>query len=130
MKIAALTARLLLGLIFVVFGLNGFLHFIPGPLPPGLAGQFVNAMMQSHYDLFVSAAQVVGGALLFVPRFAPLGLVILGPVLANILAFHIFLLPGQSAVAIVAALLWCVAALRHLSYFRYLVLCGPATAAR
>lgn len=129
MKIAALIARLLLGLIFVVFGLNGFLHFIPGPLPPGLAGQFASAMMQSHYDLFVSAFQVVGGALLFSPRFAPLGLVILGPVIANILAFHIFMLPSGLAVAIVAALLWCVAALRHLPYFRYLILCPPEAGA-
>ena len=74
MKIAALIARLLLGLIFVVFGLNGFLHFIPGPMPSGLAGQFIGALFQSHYVLVVSALQVAGGVLLLVNRYVPLGL--------------------------------------------------------
>jgi hypothetical protein len=49
MKIVGLMARILLGLVFLIFGLNGFLHFIPGALPPGLAGQFAGALMQSHY---------------------------------------------------------------------------------
>jgi hypothetical protein len=63
MKIAVLIARLLLALVFLVFGLNGFLHFMNGPLPPGLTGQFLNALVQSHYD-FVhqrNARRVVGG---------------------------------------------------------------------
>jgi putative oxidoreductase len=56
MKIAALIAQVLLGLIFLVFGLNGFLNFLPmGPLPEGLAGQFLSALAQSHYVLLVSA---------------------------------------------------------------------------
>ncbi|HEX4542792.1 MAG TPA: hypothetical protein VH114_06465 [Candidatus Acidoferrum sp.] len=61
MKIAALIARLLLGLVFLVFGLNGFLQFIPAPpLPAGLEGQFLTVLFQSHYVLFVSAFQVAG----------------------------------------------------------------------
>jgi putative oxidoreductase len=64
MKIAAPIARILLGLVFFVFGLNGFLNFIPtGPLPSGLAGQFLTALLQSHYGLVVSAFQIAGGAL-------------------------------------------------------------------
>ena len=64
MKIVTLIARLLLGLIFVVFGLNGFLNFLSmGPMPSGLAGQFIGALALSHYFWVVAALQVVGGAL-------------------------------------------------------------------
>src|SRR6266436_6465274 len=85
MKIAALIARLLLGLIFVVFGLNPFLRFIPATLPPGLAGDFLNVLIQSHYVLFIGAVQVAGGALLLLNRYVPLALTLLGPVIVNIL---------------------------------------------
>ena len=67
MKIVALLARLLLGLIFVVLGLNGFLNFLSmGSMPTGLAGQFIGALIQSHYFWVVAALQVAGGALLLV----------------------------------------------------------------
>ena len=86
MKIVTLIARLLLGLIFVVFGLNGFLNFLSmGPMPTGLAGQFIGALSLSHYFWVVAALQVVGGALLLVNRFVPLALVLLGPVIVNII---------------------------------------------
>jgi putative oxidoreductase len=71
LKIVALIARLLLGLVFLVFGLNGFLHFINAPLPSGIAGQFLSALMQSHFVLIVSAVQVAGGALLLANRYVP-----------------------------------------------------------
>jgi putative oxidoreductase len=64
MIIATLIARILLGLLFMVFGLNGFLHFIPMPPPAGLAGQYMGALFVSHYLTFVFAMQVIGGALL------------------------------------------------------------------
>ena len=74
MKIVILIARLLLGLIFVVFGLNGFLNFLSmGPMPTGLAGQFVGALILSHYFWVVAALQIIGGVLLLVNRFVPLG---------------------------------------------------------
>jgi len=118
MKIVALIARILVGLVFLVFGLNGFLHFIPtGPLPTGLAGQFVTALMESHYVLFVSAVQVIGGAFLLVNRYVPLGLTLLGPVIVNILLFHIFLNHTGLGLAIVIAILWCVIAFRERQYF-------------
>src|SRR5712671_1256312 len=89
MKIVTLIARLLLGLIFVVFGLNGFLNFLSmGPMPTGLAGQFVGALVLSHYFWVVAAIQVAGGLLLLVNRFVPLGLVLLGPVIVNILLYQ------------------------------------------
>ena len=118
MKIAALIARILLGLLFVVFGLNGFLHFIPnGPMPTGLAGEFVDALMKSHYVLVVSAIQVLGGALLLVNRYVPLGLTLLGPVIMNILLFHLLLNHTGLAMAIVVAILWGIVAFQQRQYF-------------
>ena len=118
MKIAILIARLLLGLIFVVFGLNGFFNFLNmGPMPTGLAGQFIGALALSHYFWVVAALQVVGGALLLVNRFVPLGLVLLGPVIVNILLYHIFLNPSGIALAIVVTILWLIVFYGHRQYF-------------
>lgn len=118
MKIAALIARILLGLVFVVFGANGFLNFIPmGTLPTGLAGQFVTVLFQSHYVLVVSAIQLVGGALLLVNRYVPLALVLLGPVIVNILLFHLLLERMGLPIAIVVVILWCILAYRHRQHF-------------
>lgn len=114
MKIAALIARVLLGLVFFVFGLNGFLNFIPQPpLPTGLAGQFVTVLVQSHYVLFVSGIQIVGAVLLLVNRYVPLALVLLGPVIVNILLFHVLLNRTGLVVAIIVAILWCILAIRQ-----------------
>jgi putative oxidoreductase len=110
MKIVALIARILLGLIFFVFGLNGFLHFIPSPTRPGAAGQFIGAMAASHYSHLVFAVQLIAGALLLVNRFVPLAVVLLGAVLANILTFHITMAPDGAASAVVATILWLIVA--------------------
>ena len=72
MKIVVLIVRLLLGLVFFVFGLNAFLQFLKGPIPGGLAGQFLQALFQSHYGLAIGAVQAVGGALLLINRYVPL----------------------------------------------------------
>ena len=107
MKIAELIARILLGLIFFVFGLNGFLKFIPmGTLPSGLAGQFLTVLIQSHYVLFVSAFQLAGGVLLLVNRYVPLALTLLGPVIVNILLYHLLMDRAGAPLAIVVAILW------------------------
>ena len=100
MKIVAIIARVLLGLIFVVFGLNGFLQFMKMPPPEGLAGDFIKAMFVSHYFYVVAALQVAGGFLCLIGRFVPLGLTLLGPVIVNILLFHIFLDPKGLPMAI------------------------------
>jgi putative oxidoreductase len=113
MKIASLISRILLGLIFVVFGLNGFLHFIPGPLPPGLAGQFVGALIQSHYVFLVAGVQIISGALMLVNRYIPLAIVLSGAVIANILMFHICLLPSQSLMAVLVAIFWIIIFIYH-----------------
>jgi putative oxidoreductase len=118
MKIAALIARLLLGLIFVVFGLNGFLNFLSmGPMPTGVAGQFLGALFQSHYLHAVAAVQVVGGLLLLVNRFVPLALVLLGAVIANIFFYHLFMNLEGVPMAILVLILWVIVFYRHRQYF-------------
>lgn len=118
MKIAALIAQVLLGIVFVVFGLNGFLRFIPmGPMPSGAAGQYVSVMMESHYFLVVSALQVLGGIPLLVNRYVPLGLTILGPVIVNILLFHLLMQPNGLPLAFIVAILWVVVAFRYRQNF-------------
>src|SRR5215469_236044 len=91
MKIVVLIVRLLLGLVFFVFGLNAFLQFLKGPIPGGLAGQFLQALFQSRYVLAIGAVQAVGGVLLLINRYVPLALTILGPVIVNILLYHLLL---------------------------------------
>jgi putative oxidoreductase len=113
MKIAALISRYLLGLIFLVFGLNGFFHFIPMPPPTGAAGQYFIAITSTPYWTIIFATQVIGGLLLLVGRFVPLALVILGPVIVNILAFHTFMAPAGLPLAILVAILWIVVAIRN-----------------
>jgi putative oxidoreductase len=118
MKIAALISRILLGLMFLVFGLNGFLRFIPaGPLPSGMAGQFITVMTDSHYMQVVSALQVLGGALLLINLYVPLALVILGPVIVNIFLFHALIYRTGVPMAIVVVALWCIVAFRYRQYF-------------
>lgn len=106
MKIATIIARTLLGLIFLVFGSNAFLHFIPMPPPPvGPAGDFMKAIFVSNYFYVVAVTQVLGGLLVLSGRFTALGLLFLGPVIVNILCFHIFLNhEGWQLASVVAAL--------------------------
>jgi uncharacterized membrane protein YphA (DoxX/SURF4 family) len=118
MKILTLIARLLLGLTFVVLGLNGFLNFLSmGPMPSGLAGQFLGALVLSHYFWVVAALQIAGGVLLLVNRFVPLGLVLLGPVIVNILLYHVLMNPAGIALAIVVTILWLIVFYAHRQYF-------------
>jgi uncharacterized membrane protein YphA (DoxX/SURF4 family) len=118
MRIAALIARILLGLIFFVFGLNGFLQFLSmGPMPAGLAGQYITVMMQSHYLYFVSAIQVAGGALLLIGRYIPLALTLLGPVIVNILLYHLLMNLKGMPMAIIVTILWGIVFYRNRQYF-------------
>ena len=101
MKIVILICRVLLGLGFVVFGLNGFHHFMgTGPVPPPdrLPGKFFAVMMGSGWMKGIAAVQFLGGVLVLIGGTAPLGLVLLGPILFNILCFHL-LLTGGSGIA-------------------------------
>ena len=91
MKVLTIIVRSLLGLTFVVFGLNAFLQFIPLPPPQGLAGDFMKALFVSHYFYVVAILQIAGGAICLLGRFVPMGLTLLCPVIVNILLFHVFL---------------------------------------
>lgn len=106
MKYIVLVSRLLLGLVFVVFGANSVLHFMGGSsLPPGDAGVWTGLMMAHHYMNFVGVLMIVGGLLLLVGRFVPLGLTILAPILVNILLFHFLFTRQGISKALVCTLL-------------------------
>ena len=100
-------ARFLMGLIFLVFGLNGFLNFMPQPkdLPEGVAA-LLGAFKTSGYMLqLISGTQVLVGALLLINCFVPLALALIAPVIVNIICFHVFLMPSTIAPGIVVAVL-------------------------
>jgi peptidoglycan biosynthesis protein MviN/MurJ (putative lipid II flippase) len=115
---ASLIARILLGLIFSVFGLNGFLHFIPqGPMPGGPASQYIAALTESHYVIFVFLCELFGGILLLINRYVPLALTVLAPVIVNIVLFHAFMAPSGLPLAIVVVILWLLTAHQHRGLF-------------
>jgi putative oxidoreductase len=113
MKIASLVARLLLGVTFVVFGLNGFLHFIKAPMPTGIAGQFVGAIFASGFWVVIFGVQVIGGVLFLAGRFVPLALVLIGPMIVNIICFHALMGAPGLPLAILVAVLWAIVAIRN-----------------
>ena len=106
MKIASIIARYLLGLIFLTFGLNGFLHFIPMPPPTGVAAQFFGALFVSKFYVVIFLMQIVPAVLLLVNRYVPLALTILAAVIFNILSFHIFMAPAGLPLAVFVTVLW------------------------
>ena len=108
MKTTSIVARYLAGAIFLVMGLNGFLHFIPFPPPAGIAGQFMGALYVSHYLWVIFAFQVIAGVLLLVNRYVPLAVAMLAPVIVNILVFHALMAPSGLPMALFVAALWTV----------------------
>jgi hypothetical protein len=113
MKLAVTSARIILGSIFVLFGSNGFLHFLPQPAMPDAAIAFFGGLAASGYMIpLLFVTQIAGGALLLA-RLVPLALVILAPVIVNIVAFHVFLAPAGLPLAIVVGLLAAFLAWTH-----------------
>jgi hypothetical protein len=99
---AVTVARLLLGLGFFVFGLNGFLGFMPNPEHTGAAGAYLGGLAAAGYMFpFIKGTELVVGVLLLANRFVPLALTVLAPVTLNILAFHLFLEPATIVVPLV-----------------------------
>ena len=130
MKITAVVARSLLGLLFTVFGLNGFLNFVHQPPPANpLAIQFFVAVSASHFAAFFFAVQVLGGLLLLCGFFVPLALTLLAAVLYNILAFHLTLAPTTIAPGLVASGLWVLVFLQYRGSFKGIFSAKPATQA-
>src|SRR6476661_10847688 len=119
MKVATVIARILLGLIFVVFGSNAFLHFLPmPPLPQGVTGEYLHAFFASGYVYVIGGLQVIGGLLLLIGRFIPLGLTILGAIIVNIWLFHLFLAPANFEPAILVTILELFLVWRYRDAFR------------
>jgi uncharacterized membrane protein YphA (DoxX/SURF4 family) len=127
MKMVSIIARYLLGLMFTVFGLNGFLNFIHQPPPTNpLAMQFLVAVSASHFAAFFFAVQLIGGLLLLSGFFVPLALTLLAAELYNILAFHLTLAPATIAPALVASVLWVLVFLQYRARFRDVLAVKPA----
>ena len=119
-SIAAISARILLGLIYVVFGLNFFFHFIPTPPSSGgLADAFTGGLFQSGYFFpMLKGIEVVLGALLLIGLFVPLTLVALMPISINILLFHAFLTPGNTLMGVVIVLIHVYLAWAYREYYK------------
>lgn len=118
MRIATLIVRILLGLVFTIFGLNGFFHFLPNPAMPAAAGQFFGALFATGYMIpLLFATQLVGGILLLIGFFVPLAIVILAPVVVNIFFFHLFLAPEGLPLAIIVVVFELFLAWRHSTAF-------------
>jgi putative oxidoreductase len=128
MRIVSIGARYLLGLLFTVMGLNGFLNFIPQPPPTNpLAIQFFTSVSASHFATAFFAVQLIGGVLLLAGFFVPLALTLLAGELFNILAFHITMSPNTIAPALVASVLWVVVFVAYRESFDGILRAKPAT---
>lgn len=124
MKIAVLIARILLGFIFVFFGLNIYFQFLPMQLPPGDAGTLMSVMFKHGWFTFYGLFYVIGGVLLLIGRFVPIGLVLLGPVIVNIWLFHITLNPSGIGPGVFAAILEIFLIYAYREHFKQLFTAG------
>jgi putative oxidoreductase len=103
LHIATAVARYLLGLMFVVFGANFFLHFLPQPPMSGPPADFATALFQSGYVMqTVKVVEIVAGLMLLSNRFVPLALTLLAPVVVGIVGFHASLAPASGGAAYLA----------------------------
>ena len=121
MRYLTIIARCLLGLVFLVFGLNGFFHFIPQPKDAMSQGamDFFGALANTKYMIpLIFTTQTLGGVLLLLNRFVPLALALLAPVIVNIILFHLFLAPSSIPPAIVVLGLELFLAWRYRAAFR------------
>ena len=117
--ITAHIARVILGLMFLVFGLNGFLHFITMPPPTGAAGEFVGGLVKAQYFLpLMAATQVVCGVLFLTGSLVPLAILLLFPMSINILLFHLVLAPEGLAMAILIIVLNVLLAIYYWPVFK------------
>jgi len=121
MKLASTICRYLLGLIFTVFGANGFLHFIQGMPSEPLAVQFLTAVSTSHFIVLIFLLQLIAGILLLVDVYVPLALIVLAAILTNILDYHLTMDPGGIGPGLLSTVLWIVTAQKYRGNFRGLL---------
>lgn len=117
MKIAALVARILLGLVFLTFGLDKFIHFIPAQMPPGVAGEFAGILYTTHYLLIIGTIETITGLLFLLNRYVPLALTLVGPVIVNILIFGSLMQPSGLPPGIIVTILWFILFYYHRAAF-------------
>ena len=123
---AEVGARVLLGLIFTVFGLNGFFTFLPMPEPEGEAGTVLTALSDTGYLMpFVFLTEAVCGILFLANRFVALALVLIAPVIVNIFLFHLFVDRAGLGIALVVVALEVFLAYRHKESFRPILSVKP-----
>jgi hypothetical protein len=123
-RFAPAVARTLQGLVFFVFGLNGFLQFLPQPPAPEAAASFGGALAATGYMFpLIKGTEVVAGAMLLSNRYVPLALALLAPIIVNIVAFHTFLAPGNPVA-------WFILAIELYLAFAYRAAFRPMLAAR
>ncbi len=125
MKTVVLVCRILLGLVFFVFGLNNLLHFLPQPLPTGDALTWIGIMAAHRWMTFVGVVMTIAGLLLLVNRFVPLALTLLAPVIVNILLYHALLWPHGVGPAILTLVLELVLVAAYFRSFAPLLAMNP-----
>lgn len=128
MKTSVLVLRILLGLLFCLSGVFGFIPFTPPP-QPGLAGAFQDVFFKSHYVQFVDGIDLIAGLCLVFNRYAPLALVALAAIIYNVLVFHITMQIGGIVPGLIALAIWFVVAYSVRSHFAPL-LAAKTTAQR
>ncbi len=122
MRYLPVIARVLLGLVFFVFGLNFFFHFIPAPPPPPAAGAFAGALAATGYLFYLlKTFEILSGIALLAGRFVPLALTVLAPIIVNIVFFHAFLFPAGLALPVVIVILEVFLAWSYRDAFRPLL---------
>ena len=126
MKTISQIPRYLLGLIILVFGLDGFFNFLHMPGPTGVASQFFGAAHLSRAYVVIFVLQIVSALLLLANRYVPLALTILGPVGFNIVSIHVFMMRAGLPLAIVVTVLWLLVAYSVRSAFSGIFQCVPA----
>jgi len=121
MKKAILVARVLFGLLFLVFGLNGFFQFIPTPAPSAEGGAFLGALAVTGYMFpIIKVVEILSGLALLTNRLAPFALVLIAPILVNIVLYHACLDPAGLGLPIVLLILHVFITYGYRAYFKTL----------
>jgi len=121
MKYISLVARILLGLVFLVFGLNKLHPFLPLPLPTGFALQYYVDLMTARIITVVAILEVISSLLLLFNRYVALGLTLLGPIIVNIFLYHAILAPSGLGLAAVIVILYIIVLRHHKAAFEPLL---------
>jgi uncharacterized membrane protein YphA (DoxX/SURF4 family) len=108
MKTGVAVARVSLGLIFVVFGLNGFLLFITPPEHTPVGNAFINLLVTTGFMYVEKSFEIIGGALLLLDLYVPFGLGVLAPIVVSIVLFHLLMERNTLVIGVVPFLLWVI----------------------